>query len=74
MLTLGGQFIWELADGDGLVRIFQLAGAIKGGPSLLFCVAPTADILDLLQGSDSIPRELASMCKCLRVPGLHCIF
>ena len=30
MLTLSCQFIWELADGDGLVCIFQLAGAIKG--------------------------------------------
>lgn len=65
MLALGCQFIWELADGDGLVHIFQLAGAIKGGTSLLSCVVPTADILDFLQGSGSIPRELASTCKSL---------
>ena len=65
MLTLSCQFIWELADGDGLVCIFQLAGAIKGGTSLLFCVASTEDILDFLQGSGSIPRQLASMCNCL---------
>lgn len=62
MLALSCQFIWELADGDGLAHIFQLAGDISWGTSVLFCVASPVEILDFLH-SGSILREQALMCK-----------
>lgn len=61
MLALSCQFIWELADGDGLAHIFQLAGAISWGTSVLLCLA-SPESLDFLH-SGSILREQALMCK-----------
>lgn len=63
MLALRCPFIWELADGDGLVHIFQLAGSVNRGTSVLFCVASPAESLDFLHDNGSIAREEASMWK-----------
>lgn len=70
LLTLVVSSSSELADGDGLVHIFHGWG--YQGRDLFFPVWLLQQISWLLlQGSGSIPRELASTCKCYK--SLACI-
>lgn len=71
MLALSCLLIWGLADGDGLMHIFQLAGAINRGTFALFSLVSPAESLNFLHGSGSIPRGQASVCKHLK--SLACI-
>lgn len=71
MLALSCLLIWGLADGDGLMHIFQLAGAMNKGTFALSVWSLQQKAWTFLHGSGSIPRGQASVCKCLK--SLACI-